>query len=119
MNYAELLARHDALVEGLKSSGCEIAADEHGVVRVRNTRAEKAEKRIEEMKVSGLAMLEQEMTRTRECLRLRAEVDNLAKMDAHWFVTLSKCAKLVDLPEEDGMPAGVVRRGTAVVGERS
>lgn len=119
MNYAELLARHDALVEGLKSSGCEIAADEHGVVRVRNTRAEKAEKRIEEMKVSGLAMLEQEMTRTRECLRLRAEVDNLAKKDAHWFDTLSKCAKILDLPDDEPIPSGVLRRVTEIVGEQS
>lgn len=119
MNYAELLARHDELVTGLKSNGCEIVTDEHGVAWVRNARAEKAEKRIEEMKASGMVMLGHEMARTRECLQLREENADLAKKDAYWFGVLQKCATLLDLPDNEPIPSGVLRRVQEIVGEQS
>jgi len=133
MNYAELLAAHDAAVE----------------------QNAKLARQVEEMKNSGMAMLKHETERTRECLDLREviadhkrlvrELDvlingeegaakqaslydiiaqvqregiaNLRKA-AYWFNTLVACARALDLPDDEPIPSGVLRLVQNLVAER-
>jgi len=124
MNYAELLAAHDALAEQNATLS----------------------RQIVEMRKSGAEIIKHDMERTRECLdmreviadhkRLVRELDVLLNGEegtakqaslcdivaqvqregianyskaAYWFGVLAECARTLDLPADEPIPSGVLR----------